>query len=94
MPADFPLFPLLFLCITVPYLGAKKNFDPVPIFSLPLDILMQFRLHNCHEYHVRQNCIILLVVALLGGPGFGVLTKKHLQTAVGETTAVFLYYFT
>ena len=62
-------------------------------FFLPLDIFMRFRLHNGYEYHVRQNCIILLVVALLGGPGFGVLTKKHLQTAVGETTAVFLYYF-
>ena len=64
------------------------------LFFSPLDILMRFRLHNGYEYHVRQNCIILLVVALLGGPGFGVLTKKHLQTAVGETTAVFLYYFT
>jgi hypothetical protein len=71
----------------------KNPLSLASLFSLPLDILMQFRLHNCHEYHVRQNCIILLVVALLGGPGFGVLTKKHLQTAVGETTAVFLYYF-
>lgn len=60
---------------------------------LPLDSNILFRLHNSHEYHVRQNCNILLVVALLGGPGFGVLTKKHLQTTVGATAVVFLLRF-
>ena len=89
-----PAIPHLFLRAAQPvkrrFPGGVRSFS----FRLPLDILMEIRLHNRHEYHVRQNCIILLVVALLEGPGFGVLTKKHLQTAVGETTAVFLYDFT